>query len=93
MIELDGTSGISESVEPKGHGTGRSRTKARHLSQIVRQVIVDQFAATKSTEDVAETLRIPARTVCDVILLDLMRSVRKPMESERRLDFGAKRQA
>lgn len=89
MTDADGTSGITESIEPKGHGTGRNRAKARHLSQIVRQVILDEFAATRSTEDVAESLRLPARTVSDVVLLELMRVTRKPAESERRLNFGA----
>lgn len=52
---------------------GRVRVKPRQLSQILRQVIIDRFDACHSTEEIAEELRIPVRTVSDVILHDTRR--------------------
>jgi hypothetical protein len=59
----------SQPDEPVRKPMGRSRVKPRHLSRILRQSIVDQFAACQSSEDVAEALGIPVRTVTDVLLL------------------------
>jgi hypothetical protein len=65
-----------ESTETKRRGMGKARVKPRHLSQIVRQAIIDQFHARQSSEDVAEELGLPVRTVTDVLLLhELRRSV------------------
>lgn len=47
----------------------RARVKPRHLSQLVRQTIIDQFHARQSSEDVAEEMGLPVRTVTDVLLL------------------------
>lgn len=52
---------------------GRARVKPRHLSPLLRQMIVEQFAVRQSTEDIAEELGLPVRTVDDVIKLHLMR--------------------
>ena len=68
-------SGDSQAVETATPKTGKSRerVKARHLSPLLRQVILDRFAATMSSEDVAEELRIPARTVTDVVVAAMVR--------------------
>lgn len=52
---------------------GRARVKPRHLSRIVRQAIIEQFQIRQSSEDVAEELGLPVRTVTDVLLLHDMR--------------------
>lgn len=51
----------------------RCRVKPRHLSQIVRQAIIDQFQVRQSSEDIAEELGIPVGTVRDVLLLHQLR--------------------
>jgi len=56
--------------------TGKSWVKPRHLSRLTRQLILDQFAACQSSEDVAEAFRLPARTVSDVLSYEAMRRVR-----------------
>lgn len=56
--------------------TGKSRVKPRHLSRLTRQLILDQFAAVRSSEDVAEAFRLPVRTVSDVIGYEALRRVR-----------------
>ena len=48
---------------------GKARVKPRHLSQLVRQAIIDQFQVRQSSEDIAEELGIPVGTVRDVLLL------------------------
>ncbi len=68
----------SEALETKRRGMGKARLKPRHLSQIVKQVIVDSFHARQSSEDVAEELGLPVRTVTDVLLLH---ELRKPVAS------------
>ena len=35
---------------------GRARVKPRHLSRAIRQIIINEFHARQSTEDVAEGL-------------------------------------
>ncbi len=67
----------TENTKPK---TGKVRIKPRQLSQILRQVIIDRFRACHSTEDIAEELRIPARTVTDVVLAE---ALRRPPQPER----------
>ena len=65
-----------QDAEAKRRTMGKARVKPRHLSQIVRQAIIDQFHARQSSEDVAEELGLPVRTVTDVLLLhDLRRPV------------------
>lgn len=63
-VQADGAE-RADSSAPKA---GKSRIKARHLSPLLRRVIVDSFLAKGSSEDVAEELRIPGRTVTDVVL-------------------------
>jgi hypothetical protein len=67
-----------DSAPPKA---GRARVKARHLSPLLQTVIVDSFQAKRSSEDVADELRIPARTIADVVLLEVLRQLRKPPAS------------
>lgn len=73
----------SETVEVKRKTVERCRVKPRHLSQIVRQAIIDQFQVRQSSEDIAEELGIPVGTVRDVLLLHQLRkppaSVAMPM--------------
>lgn len=76
----------AEAVEPQRKAAGRSRVKPRHLSQVLRQCIVDQFRACHSTEDIAEALGIPARTVADVLIAE---ALRKPLQPERGLNLPA----
>lgn len=70
-----------ETVETKRKPMGKARVKPRHLSQIVRQAIWDQFQVRQSSEDVAEELGLPVRTVTDVLLLH---ELRKPVGSAMR---------
>lgn len=56
---------------------GRARVKPRHLSHAIRQIIINEFHARQSTEDVAEELGLPVRTVTDVILLYELRRERE----------------
>src|SRR5690349_16093519 len=48
-------------------GKKRSRVKPYHLSRILRQAIIDQFMACRSSEDTAESLGLPVRCVDDVL--------------------------
>ena len=65
-----------EGSEGKRKPAGKVRLKPRHLSPMVRQLIIDQFQARQSSEDVAEELGLPIRTITDVLLLyDLRRQV------------------
>lgn len=73
--------GSTEATETKRKAVGKVRVKPRHLSQIMQRAIVEEFGAVQSTEDVAESLGLPVRTVTDVLLL----SLRKPVTSERAL--------
>jgi hypothetical protein len=73
-------SGEVQAVDTAGRRAGKARVKPRHLSTILRQVIVDQFRACHSTEDIAEDLKIPARTVSDVLLAE---ALRRPLQPER----------
>lgn len=79
-----------ELVEPTETKAGKSRrnsrVKPRQLSPILHQVIIDQFKATRSTEDVAEALCIPVRTVTDVVLAAILRMAPQP---DRGGGFGA----
>lgn len=68
----------SQASDPQQKAAGRCRLKPRQLSPLLRQVIVDQFSACHSTEDIAEELRIPARTVADVLLLEALRRPIQP---------------
>jgi DNA-directed RNA polymerase specialized sigma24 family protein len=63
----------AQATESTDHKSGRCRVKPRQLSQILRQVIIDRFDAYHSTEEIAEELRIPVRTVSDVVLHDTRR--------------------
>ena len=56
---------------------GRVRIKPRHLSRVVRQTIIDQFQVRQSSEDVAEEMGLPVRTVTDVLLLHELRRERE----------------
>lgn len=76
-------------TDDNGPKQGRARVKPGQLSLILRQVIVDRFAACHSTEDIAEELRIPVRTVTDVVLAE---ALRKPIQPERG-PFGLRRVA
>lgn len=78
MDKLPNQSPNPQAIEPAANGAGRARVKPRQLSPILRQVIVDRFAACHSTEDIAEELRIPARTVTDVVLVAALRKPEKP---------------
>lgn len=66
-------------VDSKGSQIGKRKLKPRHLSRIIRDEIVRQFAASMSTEDVATVLsrqtglKIPVRTIQDVVLAELIR--------------------
>jgi len=82
---------ISQPAELKSRKSGRTRVTARQLSPILRQLIVDRFHACHSTEDIAEELRVPARTVTDVVIAWLI-SNRSP-QPERRTSFGLVRRA
>lgn len=62
-----------ESAENARKPAVKAKVKARHLSPLLRQMIVEQFAVRQSTEDVAEEIGVPVRTVDDVIKLHLMR--------------------
>ncbi len=61
---------VTQAVEPVARKKGKSRVQARHLSPILRRVVVDTFRAKLSSEDVAEDLRIPVRAVTDVLLAE-----------------------
>jgi hypothetical protein len=63
----------SEVVENTTKRAGKPRVKPRHLTPILRRMIVEQFTARQSSEDVAEELGIPVRTVTDVVLLEVAR--------------------
>lgn len=72
--DQDGISEVAESVDSApGKRAGKVRVKPRHLSKILRQCILDRFEACHSTEDVAEEMRLPVRTVTDVVLAALIR--------------------
>lgn len=60
-------------AEEKRKPMGKARVKPRHLSQLVRQAIIDQFQVRQSSEDIAEELGIPVGTVRDVLLLHQLR--------------------
>jgi DNA-directed RNA polymerase specialized sigma24 family protein len=66
-------SGNSQAIESATPRAGRSRVKPRHLSPLLKRLIVEQFAARQSSEDVAEDMRLPVRTVDDVIKLAILR--------------------
>lgn len=66
-------SGTSQAIEPVANRAGKSRVKPRHLSPLLKRIIVEQFAARQSSEDVAEEMRLPVRTVDDVIKLAILR--------------------
>ena len=70
--------GISQPVESNKPRAGKSRVKARQLSQALHRVIIERFHATASSEDVAEELRIPARTVSDVVMAAILRRAPEP---------------
>ena len=73
-LGIDGFQGPErESVQDKASKSGKCRVKARHLSPILRQVICDSFRAKRSSEDVADDLHLPVRTVTDTLLLEAFR--------------------
>lgn len=79
-----------QAVDAPKSKSRKSRVQVRHLSRNIRQLIVQNFAATGCSEEVAREFHVPARTVTDAVLLEF---IRKPIDSERRLNFGNKRQA
>ncbi len=93
-MSADGSStDNSQTAETVQRKKGRARVKARQLSRIIRQVIVDQFSATHSTEDIAEELGIPARTVTDVVIAELMRRQPQPERGNRMQPLVMRRSA
>jgi len=78
----------TETSETKRRAMGKCRVKPRHLSHIVRQAIIDQFHARQSSEDVAEEMGLPVRTVTDVLLLH---ELRRPIQSAGRPELVLRR--
>jgi hypothetical protein len=68
----------TEEVEPKRKSPGKVRVKATHVSPLVREIIVDRFRQRSSTEDIAEEMRIPIRTVTDILLAAVLRKSPTP---------------
>lgn len=66
-------SGNSQLVQPATNRAGKTRVKPRHLSLYIKRIIVEQFVVRQSSEDVAEELGLPVRTVDDVIKLAVLR--------------------
>jgi hypothetical protein len=66
-------SGDSQAIETAPTRAGRTRVKPRHLSPLLKRIIVEQFAVRQSSEDVAEEMRLPVRTIDDVIKLAILR--------------------
>jgi len=69
---------LSQPVENTSRVPGRVRVKPRQLSPLLKQIIVERFRAVHSSEDIAEELRIPARTVSDVLLVEALRRAPEP---------------
>lgn len=78
--------GCAEPAEIPTKSAGRGRVKPRHLSPVLRQMILEQFMVRESTEDVAELFRVSARTVTDIVLL----AIKKPPTRE--TGFAGERQ-
>ncbi len=70
-------SGTSQAVESAPTRLGKSRVKPRHLSALLKRCIVEQFVVRQSSEDVAEELGLPVRTVDDVIKLACFQQQRR----------------
>jgi hypothetical protein len=68
----------SEVAETKRKASGKARVKASHVSPLLREVILDRFQQRPDTEDIAEEMRIPVRTVTDVLLAAVLRKGPQP---------------
>lgn len=78
MNAPENSSNAAQPTENTRRKKGRARVNARQLSPILRQVIVDRFSACHDSEEIAEELRVPARTVTDVIVAALLRRQPEP---------------
>ena len=61
---------LLESVALKPGKRSVKRLKARHLSALTKQIIIDKFAATESYDDVADAMQMPGltgKTVSEVL--------------------------
>lgn len=79
-----------QAPETMVNAKGRRRVSARGISWILRQAIVDSFLARQSSEDIAEELGLPVRTVTDVLLLH---TLRKGPHTETRAVLAQRRSA
>jgi len=62
----------SQLIDSARSKPGKTRIRVRHLSQLSRRLIVDQFRACHSTEEIAEAFHVPVRVISDVLFIEAL---------------------